>query len=206
VLFRNNPNDVFSSLSIGLRKNIEMSIKPPSNIIEEKDWGGFQESEKNAIDSILTSDDKRLKVLKDTKIESQISQVNIEYLKKIIQYCKAHNVEPFLIRTPTHERYHYLDNEKLFDSIRNRHFKTIAFLDFKSYPILNSQFADDSHLNFKGAIELSKTLETLLKDGLLESKKPQQMIDEVISDNRYQRENMYRFNYGYDPKYTETIN
>lgn len=203
VLLRNNPNDVFKSLSIGLRKNIEMSIKTPSHIIEEKDWGGFQKTEKNRIDSIL----KRQQINKPQEEGLyEISDINIKYLENIIAYCNTKNVTPFLIRTPVHESYHYLDNDKQFDSIRDLHFKSISFLDFKRYPILNSQFADDSHLNFKGATELSSELHSLIKNGLLQSENPQQKIEDLITNKIFERSHFYKMNYGYDLSYSNTKN
>ncbi len=53
-------------------------------------------------------------------------------------------------------------SEKIFVSIYNDKFSDIPFIDFNDYKLLDSDYRDTQHLNYKGAIKISKKLNTLL--------------------------------------------
>ena len=55
------------------------------------------------------------------------------------------------------------------------------FLDFKEYPLTNSEFADLVHLNYNGAKIFSIWFNELLEKGILTKENKQQIIDTGMS-------------------------
>jgi hypothetical protein len=111
---------------------------------------------------------------------SKISECNITYLEKTIQLCKDQNIKVVLVRSPLHKKNEFAANEKRFQEIRNTRFKNIDFLDFKDFPLLESEYAGFSHVNYKGAKKFSIFFNGLLKNGLLDKQRKQEYINEEI--------------------------
>ncbi|PKQ46729.1 hypothetical protein [Confluentibacter flavum] len=110
----------------------------------------------------------------------KMSVHEIHYLEKIIQFCKEMNKKVYLVRSPYHKKSFYSQNEEALQLLKKQKFDTIKFLDFKDFPLDNSEYGDLDHLNHKGAKKFSKWFNTLLKKGLLDSINKQQIIDKKI--------------------------
>ena len=90
------------------------------------------------------------------KRSNAISEVNIEYLHKMVSYCEKKNVKLYLFRSPMHPIMFNIVNEKLFQNIRKEQFGLLPFLDFHDFPLTNDEFGDFDHLNYKGAKKFSE--------------------------------------------------
>ncbi|UOE51669.1 hypothetical protein MTO98_11330 [Mucilaginibacter sp. SMC90] len=101
--------------------------------------------------------------------KDSISTVNIQYLRKIVDYCKSKHKNIFLIRSPQHPLYEYLDNEATFSSVRKQNFSDVEFLDFNNFPLNPDEFADLGHLNFKGASRYSAYINQRILNGMLKT-------------------------------------
>lgn len=99
--------------------------------------------------------------------KNSISTTNLQYLRKIIDYCNNMHKRVFLIRSPQHPLYEYRNNEAEFSLIRTRYFDDVKFLDFNNFPIKNDEFADFGHLNFKGALKYSTYINQRIIHGML---------------------------------------
>lgn len=155
LLHSNNSTDFLTSVSISSKKNFVRLLSLDYNYV--KDLGGFMH-----LDEHITK-----RVLMDTKKEinyKSISKENLKYLRKIIDYCKSNNLNVFLIRSPQHPDYHFLNNENLFQEILRNNFSDMEFLDFQNFFIENEYFADYGHLNYKGAEVFSKYFNELIHD------------------------------------------
>lgn len=62
------------------------------------------------------------------------------------------------------KNYNYQQNELIFQKIWKDKFKEVTFLDFKDFPLNDSDFADIEHLNDKGAKKFSTYFNTFMKD------------------------------------------
>lgn len=122
----------------------------------DNNFGGYKFLKRFKTDSLL------LQPIKYKKIKI-ISDLNINYLRKIVDYCKTKNVTIFFIRCPLHKNYEYRVNEKEFQNLKEKYFKDVEMLDFIDYPISNSDFADFGHLNYKGAKKFSKYFNKCIK-------------------------------------------
>lgn len=118
---------------------------------------------------------KDLDTIKNEKV--QISELNLKYLEKCISICKSKNIKVYLVRSPLHHKYSGLYNEQEFQKQIHTRFKNIEFLDFRKYPLSNTEFGDLEHLNYRGARKFSIWFNLLLENGLLIQKNKQQFIN-----------------------------
>lgn len=92
------------------------------------------------------------------------SSLNIDYLKKLISFCKSEGKNVVLIRTPQRNDDPYWQNEELFQELRILNFEHIPFLDLSLFPLSDHEYFDSSHLNEEGAIRFSNWFDSLLKN------------------------------------------
>ena len=102
----------------------------------------------------------------------------------MIQACNRNGVRVYLIRSPLHPKYEGLQNETIYQEILHNELQPAELLDFRNYPLSNSEFGDLEHANYKGAKKYSLFINKLLKAGLLEKPAKQKFIDEQIADEK----------------------
>lgn len=171
VLLKNNPLNYFNILSISNQDKINRICKQKFNYRSKA--GGFLHLVRNKTDSLLLEKEKDGPLYRN-KI---LSNTNIEYLDKIIEFCKKKNKKVFFIRSPVHERYVGYLNENEYQNIRKNKYPKIEYLDFSKYPLENYEFGDLEHLNHIGAKKFSKWFNKVLSKGLLEIKNKQDFIN-----------------------------
>lgn len=169
ILFNNNSTDFMTCMSVATKKNFLRIIKSDYDYTDE--LGGFKWLDKNQLE---------IDIDKNKKIDLDISFVNLNYLRKIIDYCRDNNVVVFLTRSPQHKEYPYLRIENDFHNIRLQKFSDVEFLDFNDFPMPNDYFADTGHLNYKGANIFSSAISKLFEDDLLKANNKQELINEFI--------------------------
>jgi hypothetical protein len=162
LLLKKNRKSYIPTLFLGTRKNLDILITNKTNLYKTKEWGAYNKSFKTGL--FLKKINKPKPT--ETSIKPGLSLKNLEYLEKIITICKSNNVDIFLIRTPVHKTYEYLRNDLQFDSIYNKNFKHIPFIDLKDFPLKDSSFQDAGHVNYKGSELLSVFLRDKINDGL----------------------------------------
>ncbi|MBA6153592.1 hypothetical protein [Gelidibacter maritimus] len=164
ILNDNNASTFRSTISVASRKNLFRFLKSDYDYSDE--IGGFTSLNVSAVDRILDTMDTNIQHNKTYST----SNVNLHYLRKIIDYCRSEGKDVFLVRTPQHKKYKMLKNEEQFLSVRNSQFSDIDFIDFNNNNLPNTYYADLEHLNGKGATVLSKKFKQLLEGGLISSK------------------------------------
>ncbi len=124
---------------------------------QNKNIGSYLALQNNSIDL-----DMKDRIPRSTLSDvDTLSQLQLKYLQKIISYCKERKIELILISTPKYKDQEYNDYIT-FDNYRKKYFPDIPFLDYASFPISNTGFADLNHLNEKGAREFSEHLQSKL--------------------------------------------
>lgn len=171
VLFRNNPIYFIGSFSRSLRYKLEFFLFNSSNNISS--LGGFKPNKNN----IKKEDFEKYR---HTAIEVQsenISEKNIEYLIKIIEYCKNNNLKMVLLRSPNLISY---NNHIEYNRLLKNEFSDIDYFDLKKFPLKYIHFSDGQHLNINGAKLISEWFESSLTKDFIKNQKQKKIIQKEI--------------------------
>ncbi|HEY1871200.1 MAG TPA: hypothetical protein VGG71_09085 [Chitinophagaceae bacterium] len=155
-------------------------ILRPKNIKADSMMGGYVYLVRDKTDSLLKASAGGTKKNTDTGV----SYENIRYLKKIIDLCKIYGVQVYLIRSPLHPKYDGFANERDFEKLLHNDLNGAEFLDFKDYPLPDSDYGDLEHVNYRGAKKYSVFFNSLIKKGLLQQTDKQKFIDEQMAFER----------------------
>jgi hypothetical protein len=175
MLLLNNWHSVLNSEAIALKNNLSFLLSSKQSYINESNWGGYKFLIRDKTDSLINAGKNTNQKLN----KPELSEANINYLLKIVKLCNSKNITVYLIRSPLHNKY-IINNETEFKEILKQQFPTIHFLDFKNFPLKNEDFGDLEHLNHKGAKKYSLFINDLIKKGLLQSKDPQEIINNEL--------------------------
>lgn len=177
----------YQEQSTTINHNFKAILKRDFNYTKGK-FGGPLYYTRSVTDSIL-----RHLVPERNKYASShlISEINLQYLRKIIDLCKANHKTVYLIRMPIHPSWSYLANEKEVIAIQKSRFADVQFLDFKNFPIQNIEFSDLEHLNVKGQMKFTEFFKSFLHDNILTRKDVQKTIDSDLVQLKafYQKSN-----------------
>jgi hypothetical protein len=174
LLYKNNSKGVKKNLPIAFRNNVNRVITGLHSNIK----GGYRYLIRDKTDSLLVAQEKEKKIAVDSANNDELSDTNIAYLTKLIELLKENHIKIYLIRSPLHKKYEGYENEQIFQSVLSAKFSDMEFLDFSKYPLLNSEFGDLGHLNYRGAKRFSLWFNRLIQDGLLEKENKQHFIEE----------------------------
>lgn len=182
-VIKQNPLGYFKSQEMVIKNNLNFLLYRKKNILAHRDWGGFYANPRQKVDSIIRSNEMVKRKPNSTKIEV-LDTTNLLYIDKIALLCKKKGVKLFLIRSPQHPKYTFFDNELQLQKIIQTRYSKLFFLDFNNFYLLNEEYSDLEHLNYKGAKKFSLFFDSLLKKGLLESSNPEQMVKDEILKHR----------------------
>lgn len=178
ILMSHNWKTTVHAQFISLRDNVRFLVRRSKSLVYYGGWGAYHPLRHDGSQLLAQYRNNRVDVL-DSLVET--SPTNLLYLSKMIEFCRNRDVVVFLIRSPVHPKYRGLANEKTFQQVLQGQFAGVEFLDFVTFSADDTEFADLHHLNYKGAQRYSTLLESLLKNGLLNTDKKQDIIDREIS-------------------------
>lgn len=173
VIFKGNPTEFIHRFPDVLRRNFSFMFNSGKNFLNE--FGGH----------IMIDNKLELKhlVIKDSIGSTKqyqptgVSEINIHYLKKIINLCKQRQVKVVLIRSPFHSLYLLNKNQELYLSYLKDDFKALEYLDFSGFTLRLDELADTQHLNKYGAERYSNWFNNFLKLGIFK----QSTVDSLIA-------------------------
>lgn len=108
-----------------------------------------------------TVNSENLKPNPNTKSNSEnITKIDLQYLKLIKDYCKENNINLILLNTPVLplDSKEFSEQDKKLQVFVNQKLNGTTYWDFSKNFNEAKYFADNSHMNQKGAIEFSKLL------------------------------------------------
>lgn len=146
LLAKHNLGGLIKSIPIAMLRDIYVMVSHKNYIAT---WGSFL-----ALDHEYTPTSNNTKTNKEKN--DNLSDLELNYLKKIIGLASSKGIEIYLVRTPMYKGQTVLLNEKRFMDVINEELKGIIFLDHLNYKAELSDFADRSHLNGNGAEKYSK--------------------------------------------------
>ena len=183
-LFDNNPSDFIKIIATSTLKNLIRVLSSSYDI--DKQYGSYKNLNRNNLSKELTN---KLDAEKEKEKQKNISKDNINYLEKIVEYCKLKNVQIYFVRSPQHSFFPRYNEEKLF-AIKNEKFNHVEFLDFDTFPLNNNEYADFGHLNNKGAKVFSQWFNMLLEQGLLSKENKKLFIEKELEKIKVQRSSL----------------
>jgi hypothetical protein len=172
-----NPISMSISQTQCLKDNLNFITNTEKNYIDYKAWGGYLYLVRAKTDSLIQA---LPKVAETENNNNEISETNIQYLLKTIEFCKSKGVKVYLIRCPVHSLYSALSNETKYKEILKTKFPNTEYLDFENFTLHNTEFGDFEHLNYKGAKIFSVFFNRLLTSNVLNIKYKQEFIDSEI--------------------------
>jgi hypothetical protein len=152
-------------------------IKLAENYKENGFYMGAQVDLQKKIKNFTDKQGKKIVLRHNQAFDKKNSQDNFLYIEKIIIQSKKRGIIPVLITIPTYKTYYNnIDQEtwKITQEIISRLEKTygITYYNYLRDSRFNKEdFADDDHLNFKGAEKFSKIVnEEILKVRIKQNK------------------------------------
>ena len=88
---------------------------------------------------------------------TSVSNINIIYLREIINICLRSNIKLYLLHCPVYEPGYGYD-QKYFKSIYNKYFSNVELIDYSKIDIPVTYFSDPHHLNRDGALYLTNKI------------------------------------------------
>lgn len=173
-LLLKRPSSFLRASSLASKERVARMLKGDFNYTGQ--WGGYNYLKRNKTDSLLAHPGNETK-----PVSLRLSDnLNLLYLRKIINYLKEKDIKLFLVRSPVHERYKEVSHERQFQELVKNEFNDVEFLDFSEFPMSNDEFADLKHLNYKGAGKYSKWFQQVLDENLLKKQHKQAFINKEI--------------------------
>ena len=180
-LYFYNPVTVRNTVSTSFRKNLIYLSSFDFDYIDR--IGGYEKLERSIKNSEIIDLENTFNHAEISADKEQLSINNIAYLEKIIALCELNDIKVFFVRSPKFKYYPFLKNEETYQWVKNTKFGEVELLDFSKYPSSIDEFADDAHLNTKGAQKFSKFFNKLIANGLLDSINKQDYIDNQMRKN-----------------------
>jgi hypothetical protein len=140
--------------------------------------GGYKNEKLSKVDKLIADNEFNSSISKS----HSLSETNISYLRKMIDFCRENNIKTFLIRSPQHPLYPDLSNEAVYQNVLKTQFKDVELFDFDTMNFPNNYYLDLDHLNYKGAKEFTTFFNNLIKNDLLNSANKQLLINKTIKD------------------------
>jgi hypothetical protein len=176
LLFKNNSTDLIASYSIATRKHIYRIIREDFDLVD--DIGGYLYTEQSKLSELIFNNNFNSSISES----HSISETNIRYLRKMIDYCRQNNVKVFLFRSPQHPLYADLSNESIYQNVMKVKFSDIDLLDFDAMNFPNDNYLDLHHLNYKGANKFTTLFNNLIENNILNSTNKQLLINNAINE------------------------
>ncbi|WP_432409988.1 hypothetical protein [Rasiella sp. SM2506] len=158
LLSKESFGSVINSFSVLQKRNFMRIIKNDYNYVGH--IGGYVYYDKSSVEAA--------KVTQRTKRKNhpvhESNSINLLYLERIIALCKEKNKRIILVRTAQHASLKMRENEEKYLKVYYTKFSDLPLLDFNDFEIPDYGFKDLEHLNYKGAIMISKTMDSLIQN------------------------------------------
>jgi hypothetical protein len=175
TLIKGNPLGYTSVFPLNAKKRVERFFEKDYNFSDE--IGGYRDLKREKTDSLVKVYASKPIFKSNQEKPVPISEVHLLYLRKIITLAKINNIDVVLVRSPVYPRAHGYTNEEQYQEILSSFKKEVTYMDFAKFPLLNEEYGDFEHLNYKGANVFSTWLEEALQNGLLHMENKQAFID-----------------------------
>ncbi len=158
ILIENNFSGVLKSSKDGIMNMINSFTGNYSNYQDYEFIGKYYQGGKRSLTDIGNNRAIWLHFYKDvdgSELED-FSSLQLEYLKKILSFCKENNIKVFLLNTPVHDTYFRNIPEKFITGYYSimkglEESYNVTLLDYPESNYPDDYFGDSNHLNRAGA-------------------------------------------------------
>ena len=166
LLFGKNPLAVIDAVAVTLKNNLDYKRVVSMPYYNYTDWGGFKKWEHSKIDSFLQVQNKQ-KQIKPVVMAIPIfkeSEYNLRFLDSMVALCRQHQKQILFLRAPQHpsNRNPFIDS--IYFKTLSARYSAIPLIDFGNMELPDEEYLDFQHVNFKGAIKVSKRLDSVLHE------------------------------------------
>ena len=168
-LLKKNFNGLLESTPYILRSSIITFFK--TNIYANYPfWGYFRDSKStNLSDTNIKAAINRHYYNNNSDLLQSFSDLQLEYILKIIDLCTKKNIRLYLINTPVSNEYFSKIPEKFINHYYNiveklKSNKNVKILDYHNYKLPQNCYGDADHLNSNGAKIFSKKIISEMND------------------------------------------
>ena len=164
VLFRKNPKAVTDAVAVTVKNNLNYLRASYMPYYTYTDWGGFKKWEQSKIDSFLQLQQKQQLEVPATTATPVFkpSTYNLRFLDSMVALCKQHQKQVLFLRAPQHPSYRNPFMDSIYFKTLKTRYSTIPLIDFGNMELPDEEYLDFQHVNFKGAIKVSKRLDSVL--------------------------------------------
>ncbi|MES2003060.1 MAG: hypothetical protein V4450_00965 [Bacteroidota bacterium] len=160
-LFLKNPATFIKASVDAIKTKNKLLFSRHDKIYDRLNWGGYQFMRQSEVATAIKKEGKGIIDSAGT-FGNNVSEQNINYLRKIIAVAKEHKLNIILLRSPLHQRYKKNHEKNLEKLLLEETFKGVQFWDYADYLMKDEEFIDLSHLNYKGARKFSLMINELL--------------------------------------------
>ena len=144
-LLKSNPSAVIQGVIESPKYSIKLLLKGG---LKARDLGNFKTSQRNSLEKDIEQrkNNNKHRVLEYSQIETQ-------YLFKIVDFCVNNNIELIFISTPIHPEYLKIKKKEiqLLKNFYSSYLSQFKFLDYSEFDLPDDYFQDLDHLNTNGA-------------------------------------------------------
>jgi len=154
VLLESGGIKTFANLAKASFDNFSKLLIIKKSNYKDMGIGGYLYFKREKLDEAIT------RYKKQKSIDRPYSEIQVEYLLKIVNLCQEYTVKLILLNTPT---YVYCknenDSEKLEQFINKNIDNSVEYWDYSNYLLPDFCYGDLVHLNYRGAEIFSKKLQ-----------------------------------------------
>lgn len=164
LLFRNNPLAVTDAVAVTVKNNLDFKRVVSMPYYTYTDWGGYKKWEQSKIDSFLQVQ-KMQQQIKPAVTAIPVfkeSAYNLRFLDSMVALCKQHQKQVVFLRAPQHPSYRNPFIDSIYFKTLSARYSTVPLIDFGNKELPDEEYLDFQHVNFKGAIKVSKKLDSVL--------------------------------------------
>jgi len=170
-LLKKNPTGLLKSIPY-IFKNAFITFSKSNKYINYPFWGNFSDNENtNLSDENIKAAINRHYYNTDSDLLQDFSDIQLEYLMKIVDLYNEKKIQLYLINAPLSNEYFSEIPEKFinhyYSIVKKLKFtKNVKILDYHNYQLPKNYFRDADHLNSYGAKIISEKIISEINDFL----------------------------------------
>lgn len=93
-----------------------------------------------------------------------VAELQEIYLRKIEQFCSNNNIKLIFLNMPSHPITYDQSEDEFLDKYASSHYNDIPYWDYEFIQLPDSCYGDLTHINYRGARDISKKIKNRLND------------------------------------------